>query len=517
MDTPRQGHTATTLETGEVLVTGGETSPGVYLNSAQRFDPALHNWSSTGGMGASRTQQTATLLLDGRVLITGGITKSGPIFSTAATAEVYERDGDTWSSAGAMSDARAGHTATRLLDGRVLVAGGDDEGGPLDSVDIYAPLMNDWIAAAPMIEARTHAAASLLPDGRVLMAGGGGFGFSDTVEIYDPQTNTWTSAPDMHHVRRGLSATTLADGRVLVAAGDDATPATSEIYDPVLNNWLTTGLMHPQRGLHAAALLGDSGVLVVGGSDVADAPSEAAEVYAAALPDDNDGVLAGIDNCPFVANPSQANADAAPVVTAGAPADASRPRSDGFGDACDSDDDGDGLSDLAESLLDLAPYAAGCAGATSASVPFLVDSDSDLTVDGAECVLGTDPTDTNSKPSPVQPGDPDLDGLPTSLEQLIGSNPNNADTDGDGITDGIEYRGYATFPTLADSDGDGCTDGAEIASVDGSSAVNSLDLVLVAQRFLRTDQPVHDVNKDGTVNSLDLQLVARNFDPGGCP
>jgi hypothetical protein len=52
--------------------------------------------------------------------------------------------------------------------------------------------------------------------------------------------------------------------------------------------------------------------------------------------------------------------------------------------------------------------------------------------------------------------------------------------------------------------------------VDGNPAVNAIDLLLVAQRFNRTDVVVHDVNKDGIVNSLDLLLVAKNFEPEPC-
>jgi hypothetical protein len=91
------------------------------------------------------------------------------------------------------------------------------------------------------------------------------------------------------------------------------------------------------------------------------------------------------------------------------------------------------------------------------------------------------------------------------------------DSDDDGILDGIEFKGYETFVFSGDTDGDTCTDGREIASVDGLSAVNALDLQIVAARFLQTDKPVQDVNKDGTINVLDLQLIAQQFDPGNNP
>jgi hypothetical protein len=60
---------------------------------------------------------TATLLLDGRVLVAGG-------GSNGTSAELYDPATGTWSPTGSMSVGRAGFTATRLADGRVLVAGG---------------------------------------------------------------------------------------------------------------------------------------------------------------------------------------------------------------------------------------------------------------------------------------------------------------------------------------------------------------------------------------------------------
>jgi hypothetical protein len=67
---------------------------------------------------------------------------------------------------------------------------------------------------------------------------------------------------------------------------------------------------------------------------------------------------------------------------------------------------------------------------------------------------------------PHDPGlageDPDNDGLTNLEEYQNGTDPNNPDTDGDGVSDGDEVHKYRTDPLNPDTDGDGLTDGEEI-------------------------------------------------------
>lgn len=58
--------------------------------------------------------------------------------------------------------------------------------------------------------------------------------------------------------------------------------------------------------------------------------------------------------------------------------------------------------------------------------------------------------------------DDDKDGLNSAEERKYGTDPESADTDGDGLSDGDEVYAYRTNPTNPDSDGDGLTDGDEV-------------------------------------------------------
>ncbi len=86
--------------------------------------------------------------------------------------------------------------------------------------------------------------------------------------------------------------------------------------------------------------------------------------------------------------------------------------------------------------------------------PFDADTDDDGLSDGDEVNLyGTDPLDP----------DTDDDGLSDGDEIALGTDPFDTDTDDDGLTDGDEVNVYGTDPLDPDSDDDGLNDGLEVS------------------------------------------------------
>ncbi|MDH4333833.1 MAG: hypothetical protein OEW24_00970 [Chloroflexota bacterium] len=174
-----------------------------------------------------------------------------------------------------MTTARAVHTATRLNDGRVLVAGGcTDPGCETGSAagataELYDPTSETFMPTGPMTVSRDDHAAVLLRDGRVLLAGGWtSSGVTRSTELYDPQTGRFSRGPDMSSPRAGITAVLLQDGRVLLAGGftdNRPTVATADLFDPTTDSIQPTGAMLIPRGAYAAALLGDGRVLIAGG------------------------------------------------------------------------------------------------------------------------------------------------------------------------------------------------------------------------------------------------------------
>ena len=92
-----------------------------------------------------------------------------------------------------------------------------------------------------------------------------------------------------------------------------------------------------------------------------------------------------------------------------------------------------------------------------ATDPLDADTDDDGLIDGLEGFVNYPTEATN----PFDP-DTDDDGLPDMLDLRLGTSPRDDDSDRDGITDGAEYFIFGTNPMFPDSDFDGVNDGDEI-------------------------------------------------------
>lgn len=156
-----------TNNTSGVLNSAELFDPGV-LNSAELFDPATGKWTLTGSMNTARSGHTATLLQNGQVLVAGG--------DTFGTAELYNPATGTWTATGSMNTARSGNTATLLGNGKVLAAGGFFGVYPvnhsLSSAELYDPATGVWTTTGSINTSRGFHTATLLLDGQVVAAGG---------------------------------------------------------------------------------------------------------------------------------------------------------------------------------------------------------------------------------------------------------------------------------------------------------------------------------------------------------
>jgi hypothetical protein len=169
----RVAPTATLLNDGTVLITGGYDSDLESFATAELYNPATGIFTATGDMTETRSEHVATLLNDGKVLVTGGIDTSG---ATLATAEVFDPATGSFSPAGAMGAVHDFHSATLLSDGTVLVAGGfvfpNPPGDASAIAEVYDPTTNRFTIPGSLAAARYLHTATRLNNGQVLVTGG---------------------------------------------------------------------------------------------------------------------------------------------------------------------------------------------------------------------------------------------------------------------------------------------------------------------------------------------------------
>jgi hypothetical protein len=246
------------LNPPRVLPQDPEPVPGIFVPTGDI--PESMGWLLRPGVA---------VLDDGRVLVAGGGQET-PL------ASIYDPTSETFGPAIPMPAMHQGATATTLLDGRVLVTGGNDgmTGAVLDAASMLDVVGDTFTAVGPMLTARDFHTATRLRDGRVLIVGGvtaDGLTIADA-ELFDPATDTFSPTGSLTFGRGGHSATLLRDGSVAIiggyssdAGGRAGTLATAEIYDPATGAFRTVESTATARANHSAVALGDGRVLIVGG------------------------------------------------------------------------------------------------------------------------------------------------------------------------------------------------------------------------------------------------------------
>jgi hypothetical protein len=238
-------------------------------------------------MAVPRAVQTATRLADGRILVAGGCTDAGCNLGSAggATAETFDPRTRAFSPTGRMHISRDDHQAVLLSDGRVLVAGGWTAEGVTVTTELFDPRRGSFALGPSMGTPRAGFTAVTMADGRVLLAGGETAAHVDTAttEVFDPRTNTIAAVGDMSIPRSAHAATLLANGRVLVAGGTSQgiIVAGAEEFDPATGRFTAAGAMQTARYKSGSVTLADGRALIIGGAPDVEAshPFTSTELY----------------------------------------------------------------------------------------------------------------------------------------------------------------------------------------------------------------------------------------------
>jgi hypothetical protein len=246
------------LTIGAALLSVWCAKPGLYTTSR-----TAGSIVRTGQMIAPRFDHAAVLLPSGRVLIVGGIERNGVMQSSA---ELFDPATGRFTVTGRPKTQHGrGVTATLLRTGNVLVAGGStgcDSPCYTASAELYNPETGKFAPTGKMTVPRAEARAAMLRTGDVLFVGGAALTDGNsfvTAELYHQSTGTFTSI-GATHLSDATQIVVLNGGNALVV-GNSGT----DVYDPSTKRFTSAGAMTVPRSKFGGALLPDGRVLIAGG------------------------------------------------------------------------------------------------------------------------------------------------------------------------------------------------------------------------------------------------------------
>lgn len=272
---PASSQVTVALAGGAILMTGGEPADDALPDRVvQRYDVTTNKWTRVADMTQARIGHTATVMANGRVLVIGGL---GHKLNPLRSAEIFDPQRGTWARIPPLPETRFSHSAALLPDGRVLVVGGIVGGAISRNTLLYSPSANEWSAGPLTTYPHAQQATTVLTDGRVMLAGGYGGG----PEIYDPRTGAWTIAGAVPFRTHPVMAL-LPNGRIFLTTGvalDGRRLTSSEVFDPRDGTWSSTEALRPGRDAPLFSTLPDGDVLVAGGGGQRLRVLRSAELY----------------------------------------------------------------------------------------------------------------------------------------------------------------------------------------------------------------------------------------------
>ena len=238
-----------------------------------------------GNLTRPRNLHVATRLQNGKVLIAGGNAALPPAGGGVwesdylDSAETFDPETGISTPTGDLTVSRHRDHGILLPDGRVLMISSFGGKLPIEMYDAHSGRF-DAVADGPLTFGTET--ATLLPNGEVLLIGASPAG--GRWRVFDPTAGTLSDKIAMGHPGNGHTATLLTDGRVLIVGGAHTfrggeLAGRNLIYDPSSNVFTEAGHLQVDRFGHTAVLLQDGRVLIVGGFPENGPQVQTAEIY----------------------------------------------------------------------------------------------------------------------------------------------------------------------------------------------------------------------------------------------
>lgn len=227
------GFSSTLLPDGRVLITGGRTrgAGAGLIADTYYFDLAGGGWTRGPDLSVPRDGHTATLLPDGRVLIAGGIDRLAT-GATVADVEILDPVSASTVVVGALEEARRFHQAILLANRTAVIIGGSTRDFA-EAVELFDPASRT-LTAITGLGLPSAASAIGLGASRLLVVGLTAGGRA-AAGVLDLRAQTYEQIEPAQLSQSRPLLTRLADGRILLLAGGSfgGMQSFAEIYDPL--------------------------------------------------------------------------------------------------------------------------------------------------------------------------------------------------------------------------------------------------------------------------------------------
>ena len=267
MATPRAGHVAAALKSGEVMISGGFTTLDLtdvlllfkgITKSVEIFDPVTETFRAGSDLPEPKVFHSATTDAAGKVLVAGGLTLV-PVIDVpfvSPLAWTYDGGRDRYGLPLLLNEGRLLQSGALLDDKTVLLVGGVTidfatflTSGDLADLKLTAVatgelwkdnfLGGSFTKIVGMQSGRALPSITALPGAQALVAGGFDLlvnGADPTLWVFDPKatadrygSKAFTATGGMRQARIAPIAVALADGTVLLIGGD---ALGAEVYQP---------------------------------------------------------------------------------------------------------------------------------------------------------------------------------------------------------------------------------------------------------------------------------------------
>jgi uncharacterized phage protein gp47/JayE len=201
MITPRAYHTATLLATGNIFICGGFDVNGNPLSSCEIFNTTSLTFSAATGMTLAdgttpcpRVHHSATLLDNGEVLVTGGCSSTAMATGALTLSSQYVPGTNAWNKYNNMNVGRYGHQTVLIATNTTLTLGGistiASQVMPISSVEQYVDGLPGWAEIDPMTSGRAFFGCAFVYP-RVVVAGNCVRVTEDNTKIANSATGTY--------------------------------------------------------------------------------------------------------------------------------------------------------------------------------------------------------------------------------------------------------------------------------------------------------------------------------------